>query len=155
MLSNHVTLINDNVGRVPAEAMPQLQKLARLAGARIVLRELAHEPTVKRGSPLTLQMKWANVGVGKLHRPYALRCFLLDATGQPAFTADAKAEPRDWLPGDHNLAESLSLPSTLNAGEYTLAVALVDPTGPGRPFRLAMDAPEKEDRYEVSKLRVE
>ena len=43
MLSNHVTLINDNIGRVPPEAMPQLEKLARLAGARFVLRELAHE----------------------------------------------------------------------------------------------------------------
>ena len=32
MLNNHVSLINDNVGRVPPEAMPQLEKLARLAG---------------------------------------------------------------------------------------------------------------------------
>ena len=83
MLSNHVTLINDNIGRVPPEAMPQLEKLARLAGARFVLRELAHEKSVKRGDLLNLRMKWANVGVGKLHRPYALRLFLLDAAGQP------------------------------------------------------------------------
>ncbi|HEY5915270.1 MAG TPA: hypothetical protein VJA21_32210 [Verrucomicrobiae bacterium] len=40
---NHVTLINDNIGRFPPEAMPQLEKLARLAGARLVLREVAHE----------------------------------------------------------------------------------------------------------------
>ena len=49
--------------------MPQLEKLARLAGASLFLRELAHEKTVKRGPTLNLNMKWANVGVGKLHHP--------------------------------------------------------------------------------------
>ena len=155
MLSNHVTLINDNFGRVPPAAMPQLEKLARLAGARFVLRELACDKTVQHGSPLKLQMTWANVGVGRLQRAYALRIFLLDAAGETVFTANAQADPRDWLPGDHRLTESLRLPATLKAGEYTLAVALVDPAGQGRPFRLAMAAPERAGRYEVGQVAVE
>ena len=77
-LNNHVSLINDNIGRVPPEAMPQLEKLARLAGARSVLRELKHEKSVQPGDLLNLRMKWAHVGVGKLHRPHALCVFLLD-----------------------------------------------------------------------------
>ena len=155
MLENHVTLINDNFGRVPPEAMPPLEKLARLAGARFILRELAHEKAVPRGAPLSLQMKWANVGVGKLHRPYVLRFFLLNAAGRPALNGDAQVEPRDWLPGEHGFTETLFLPSALIAGDYTLAVALVDPARAGRPFRLAMDAPEREGRYEISTVRVE
>ena len=155
MLSNHVSLINDNIGRVPPEAMPQLEKLARLAGARFVLRELTHEKTVRRGASLQMQMKWANVGVGKLHRTYALRLFLLDAAGQPALSVDGKANPRDWLPGTHDSAASLPIPSTLEAGEYTLAVALVEPNGSRPFFRLAIDAAEKQGRYEVSKVKVE
>ncbi|MCL4181326.1 MAG: DUF4832 domain-containing protein [Verrucomicrobia bacterium] len=155
MLRNHVTLINDNIGRVPPEAMPQLEKLARLAGARFVLRELTHEPTVSRGGSLNLKMQWANVGVGKLYRPYTLRLFLLDAARRPVLTLDAKADPRDWLPGEHSLAESLFVPSELAVGQYTLALMLGDPGGQGRPFRLAIDAPEKEGRYELSTLNVE
>ena len=99
MLSNHVTLINDNIGRVPPEAMPQLEKLARLAGARFVLRELAHEKTVQRGAPLTLQMKWANVGVGKLHRPYVLRLYLLDGTAKPVLTCGRQGRSTRLAPG--------------------------------------------------------
>ena len=38
MLNNHVSVINDNFGRVPPEAMPQLEKLARLASYCVVLR---------------------------------------------------------------------------------------------------------------------
>jgi len=154
MLRNHVTLINDNIGRVPPEAMPQLEKLARLAGARFVLRELTHEETVQRGAPLNLQMKWANVGVGKLQHPYALRLFLLDTAGRPALTSDAKVDPRDWLPGEYNLTESLLVPHSLAVGDYTVALTLADPRAQRRPFRLAMDAPEKEGRYEVSKVNV-
>ncbi|MEK7676489.1 MAG: DUF4832 domain-containing protein [Verrucomicrobiota bacterium] len=155
MLNNHVTLINDNVGRVPPEAMPSLEKLARLAGYRFVLRELTHEKTVKRGAALDLKMKWANVGVGKLYHSFVLRFFLLDGEGQPAFAADAKADLRDWLPGEHGLTESLPVPATLKAGEYTLALALVDPSDRRRPLRLAMDAPEKEGRYAVSRVKIE
>lgn len=33
---NHVALINDNLARVLLEAIPPLEKLARLAGARLV-----------------------------------------------------------------------------------------------------------------------
>ncbi len=155
MLRNHVTLINDNIGRVPPEAMAQLEKLARLAGARFVLREVAHEKTVKRGAPLDLQMTWANVGVGRLDHHYTLRFFLLDAAGEPVFKGDSKADPRTWLPGEQHLAESLLLPPTLKTGEYRLAVALVDPGGQRRPFRLAIDAPEHLGRYELSKVDVQ
>jgi hypothetical protein len=155
MLRNHVTLINDNIGRVPPEARPQLERLARFAGARFVLRELVHAKTVKRGTPLNLEMGWANVGVGKLCRPFAFRLFLLDAAGQPALAADAKADPRDWLPGEHQFTESLSIPSSLTPGEYPLAVALVDPDAHRPPFRLAIDVAEKEGRYAVSEVSVE
>jgi hypothetical protein len=118
MLSNHVTLINDNVGRVPPEAMPQLEKLARLADARFVLRELTHEKAVAPGSPLHLQMKWANTGVGKLYRPYTLQFTLIDSSGKVCFKTDGKVDPRQWLPGEHPVSAPLQLPASLQAGEY-------------------------------------
>jgi hypothetical protein len=150
MLSNHVTLINDNVGRVPPQEMPQLEKLAQLAGARFVLRELAHQKEVAPGNTLRLQMKWTNLGVGKLYRPYTLQLSLVDFWGKVCFMADAKADPRQWLPGEHQVIESLQLPATLQPGEYTLMVGVIDPGGQRRPFLLAIDAPEHDGRYSVS-----
>jgi hypothetical protein len=99
-------------------------------------------------------MKWANVGVGKLHRAHVLQFFLLDAAGRPVLSADAQTDPRAWLPGEHDLTESFAVPSALEVGEYTVALTLVDPGRQHRPFRLAMDAPEKEGRYAVSKVNV-
>ena len=53
---------------------------------------------------MTLNMKWANVGVGKLYRPYVLRFALVDAGGKVAFTADGKADLRQWLPGEFEVS---------------------------------------------------
>jgi hypothetical protein len=57
--------------------------------------------------------------VGTLHRPCALGVSLLEAKGQPAVTARAKADPRAWLPGEHAFTEVMLLPSTLAAGADT------------------------------------
>lgn len=155
MLANHVTLINDNIGRVPPEAMPQLEKLARLAGYRFVLREAAHEKSAKRGSALNLQTKWSNVGVGKLYRPYVLRLAVRNPAGQTVATADSKADPRDWLPGDHEATASWQVPSDLQPGEYSLAVSLLDPSNPRQRLHLATDAPSAEGWYTVGRVTIE
>ncbi len=154
MLNNHVTLINDNIGRFPPVVLPQMEKLARLAGARLVLRELTYEQGIKRGAVLHLEMKWANVGVGKLYQPYSLRCWLVDSAGHTCFVADAKADLRQWLPGEHLATIPLGLPATLEPGEYDLVLGLVDPAGMRRPFLLAIDAPEKDGRYTVGQVRI-
>jgi hypothetical protein len=155
MLSNHVTLINDNVGRVPPEALPALEKLSRLSGYRFVLRELECEKTVAGGANLNLKMKWANVGVGKLYRPFELRCSLFDSNNRVVFTSQSMADARNWLPGEHDLTVSLPMPKDLNAGDYTLTVALVDSTGIHQPLHLAIEAPEKDGFYKVSRITIE
>jgi hypothetical protein len=155
MLSNHVTLINDNFGRFPPEAKNQLDKLARLSGYRFALRELAHEKTVNRGAELNISMTWANVGVGKLYRPFVLRLVLLDSAGNITFTANFKADPRDWLPGERDIVERFSIPSNLHPGEYAVALTLADPSQPNRWIRLAIDVPENNGRYPVSRVTVE
>ena len=155
MLTNHVTMINDNLGRVPPEALPQLNKLARLAGYRFVLREVAHEKSVARGAALAVKMKWANVGVGKLYRPFQLQLSLVNGAGQTVATAIAAADPRDWLPGERDVPAPLLIPASLPPGEYTLAVALTDPANQHSPLQLAMDAPVKQGWYQVSRVKVE
>lgn len=155
MLRNHVSLINDNFGKFPPEALPQLEKLARLAGARLVLRDVTHAKTVPHGEALNVEMNWDNVGVGRIQHPYVLRVSLLDVRGEAVLWTDAKADLQAWLPGGHRQTTSLSLPATLKPGDYTLAVSLVVPDGRIRPFRLAMDAPEKDGHYAISRVTVE
>lgn len=155
MLNNHVSMINDNLGQVPPEAMPQLEKLARLAGYRFVLREMGCEKLVRRGTALNVKMKWANVGVGRLYRPFELHLSLRNTAGQTVINTTAIADARQWLPGDHDVAASIPIPADAEPGAHTLAVALTDPANQHRPLNLAMDAPARAGWYLVSQTKVE
>ena len=155
MLSNHVSMINDNLGRVPPEAAPQLDKLARLAGYRFVLRQVGHEKLVRRGAALNVKMKWANVGVGKLYRPCELRLSLRKFRRPNGRQHHRQRRCAEWLPGEHDVAALIQIPADLERGEYTLAVALTDPANQRLPLNLAMDAPAKEGWYVISQTRIE
>lgn len=154
MLRNHVTLINDNIGRVPPEAMPQLERLARLAGARLYLRVLEHPATARAGAALPLRMTWVNVGVGRMHRPYRLHAALGDDRGGRVLEHEGATEPRNWFPGEHEVTETLPLPHGLTPGNYAVLVSLRDPTGRGPPWKLAMEVPERDGWYVVGQVRV-
>lgn len=155
MLKNHVSMINDNIGRVPAKAMSQLQKLARLAGYRFVLRELALKKSVQHGEVLDVKMKWANVGVGKLYDDYELQLSLRNSVGQTVVTSASDADPREWLPGEHDVAVQMPISSSLPVGKYTLNIALVDKNASRKPLNLAIAVPAKDGWYQVGLLSVE
>jgi hypothetical protein len=95
------------------------------------------------------------VGVGKLYRPFNLCLSLRNAVGQTVVTNKADTDPREWLPGERDVAAVVQVPASLERGDYTLAVALIDPASPGRSISLAMDAPAKDGWYFVSQVRVE
>ena len=155
MAANHVTLINDNVGRVPPDQMPKLERLARRAGYRFALREISHPDSLAPGETLTVNMKWSNLGVGKLYRHYSLVLYLLDSNGAVVCQqGQAEIDPTAWLPGDQSVAATLRLPGGLQAGQYTLGLALVDPTSKKPAIRLAIDAPQTDRLYRLSSVRV-
>lgn len=155
MLDNHVTLINDNVGRVPEAEMPRLLDLARLSGYRFVLREVTFPARAVRGARPEVRLKVSNVGVGRLYRPHALGFVLLDAAGKETYRAKGAADPCRWLPGDHTVVEPLEIPRALPAGTYTLGLALVDPAAGKPAIRLACDVPETDRIHALGPLRVE
>jgi hypothetical protein len=152
MLRNHVTLINDNIGRVPPEARPQLDELARRAGARLFLREIEHAALAAPGTAVPVRMRWANTGVGRMHRSYRLELTLLNARDEPVAVHRPDVDPRQWLPGEHRVVTDLPVPPHLAPGDYRLAVALVDPAGTRPPWRLAMDAPQPAGRTVVGEV---
>lgn len=154
MLRHHVTFVHDNLGVIPDGKISIFNKLSKLAGARFVLNEMSFEKSLKAGSPLNINMKWSNTGVGKLYLPYVLRFFILDSTNKVVFNTDAKSDPDNWLPGTYSISEPVQIPASIKKGNYKLALALVDKTGNRSPFRLAIDLPAKDGMYILSELSI-
>jgi hypothetical protein len=155
ILANHVTYINDNLGPVPEEELPKLRELARRSGYRFVLRQVSHAAEVSPGGELDVEMKWSNVGVGKLHRRHALVLYLLDANFKIVATQEQPhVDPADWLPGDHTVPGRIDVPPTLRPGPYTLALALTDPHTGTPAIRLPIDAPHAGRIHRLSLVSV-
>ena len=154
MLSNHVTFINDNLGRVPAGSLMQLQRLTLRAGYRFVLRDIALEKVVAPGASLNIKMNWANVGVGKLYRACQLKLALRNAGGLIVASLVVPTDPREWLPGEREVRALLAIPPATVAGDYALEVCLTEAERPGRNLRLAMEAPMAGGWYQVSHIIV-
>jgi len=153
MLDNHVSLINDNIGSVPPDVMPQLTELTRRSGYRFVLREVSHLKEAGRGTQLAVRMKWSNVGVARLYAKYGLELSLLDAQGKVVARTLTAVDPGSWLPGDIACEGAIGIGSGLQSGVYGIGLALVDTTG--RPaIRLAIDYPDADLRYRVGEVAV-
>jgi hypothetical protein len=152
MLRNHVSVIHDNLGPVPAEAQPLIAKLARLAGYRFVLRDLTLPADIHPGAAIPLSMHWANVGVAPIYRRFNVTLQLRDSAGDPVLTSTVPADLRDWLPGNYTVPATLDLPAGLAPGDYTLHLALLDPTHQRPPLHLAIDAPERDGWYTLTTL---
>ena len=142
-----------------------MEKLARLAGYRFVLRNILHPKSITAATPIKVKMTWANVGVAKLYHPYELQLELINEQGKPVTKVVVDTDPRDWLPGEQIITTQLptnglvpgqiSLATTgLPPGRYTLTVALRDKTQHLPAIKLAMDAPEKDGRYTVGKIEI-
>jgi hypothetical protein len=153
MLDNHVTMINDNVGKVPLGALDKLKLLARLAGYRFVLRSGSYQLGSNR--TLDVVMNWANTGVGKLYRSFELSLALSDGNGKVVAQSTVKNDPKSWLPGERKVSTKWQLPHNLASGSYTFSTALVDPTGNLPPLKLAVDAPTIDGWTQLGEVRVE
>jgi hypothetical protein len=154
MLRHHVTFINDNLGVIPGDKISMFNKLSKFAGARFVLNEMTHEESVKRNSEFVIKMKWTNSGVGKVYKPYILRFFIIDQAGKVVLSSDAKSDPFKWYPGEINISESIYIPETLKKGIYNLALAMENRNKDQQSFRLAIDVPDSNGMYIISKLKI-
>ena len=131
-----------------------LERLARRAGYRFVLRSISHPRLVSLGKTLPISMNWENVGVGRLLRHFDLQIRLQDPEGKIILTRTA-SDARKWLPGPMPISSTLNVPEHLNPGVFTLTVALVDANHSRGPLHLAIDVPSNAGWYTVSKISIQ
>lgn len=144
-LACHGTLFNGKSGKLPDDPLfrQELERFLKRLGYRLVLREVRY-PAQADGS-LAVVMKWQNVGSAPCYRPYRVAFRLTDSNGASRALVSEVTVNR-WLPGSVDLfteaffkevpdlplgpvceeTAKLAVPADLPAGDYTLAVAVVD-----------------------------
>jgi len=166
-LGLHASYLNNKSASIPEGFRPEVERLLRRLGYRLVLREVAHAQTVKRGDDLEVKQLWENVGVAP---PYGDYRVALAAYGPRTVYGGLGDSVQGWLPGRHEVRAVLST-RELEPGAYRLGVGVrrwvdadahpdAEPLGRGTEasagpaLRLAIDAQQTDAYYLVSEFEV-
>ncbi|MNC05809.1 hypothetical protein D3C75_533030 [compost metagenome] len=136
------------------EVNANIQTFLSTIGYRFRLHAETHAKSAKPGDVLPVRMTWVNEGVAPFYFSWPLELSLADAQGMIALKATAEEDIRTWLPGNKQIAASLSLPATLPEGEYTLCAAILDPNKGAPGIELAMKGKRSDGRYTLGSLTV-
>jgi Domain of unknown function (DUF4832)/Beta-galactosidase len=149
----HISSFNGKSSSVPSEWQPQVDRWLKKMGYRFVLRKFTYPRAVKPQGKIDFTTWWENKGVAPCYRqfPLALR---LKGTGRTTVLPTA-ADIRTWVPGDVVYDNAVFVPADMPAGEYDLAIALLDPQTREPKVKLAIAGVEPDGWYTLGKLRVE
>lgn len=174
-LALHGSYINNKSAPLPGDPQvrPELERFLRRLGYRLVLRQLRHPAQVGPGAELPLHMQWQNTGSAPCYKPYVLAyrlerngAVVVEHTSQVAvsawmpgsvelFTEEFYAGPPDLPPGDPvAVSDRVAIPPGTPAGQYTLAIAVVDPQSGTPVVQLGIAGRREDGWYPLSRVTV-
>lgn len=156
-LQQHASYLNNKSMPLPPGARPQVERLLRRMGYRLVLRRLLHPASVRAGEVLTIDMHWENVGVAPPYGDDFLgwRLVPLGSGGQGTRLSSAQPQSiRGWLPGPRELREDLPLPESLPAGSYELQLAVLAADEGSPSVQLAIEGRTEDGWYRLGRIEV-
>ncbi|MBI2299415.1 MAG: DUF4832 domain-containing protein [Armatimonadetes bacterium] len=153
-LQCHGSYLNNKSAPIPDGAQPEIDRLLRKLGYRLVLKRAEHDDRAAAGARLTVRTAWENVGVAPPYHEFVLALRLRDAA-QNMVIQTTTTSIRGWLPGAHEAEFAADLPAGLKAGDYTLSLGVVAPGGRVPVVRLAIAGRDEEGWYPLGGVRVE
>jgi hypothetical protein len=152
-LEYHASYVNNKSAPIPDGFRPEVERLIRKLGYRLVLRSIEHADSAAPGAPLDVKMDWENIGVAPPYGDYRIAFRFTDSAGKAAPVA-THLTIKGWLPGTHAASMSLSIPKDLAKGKCRLALGIVDPRTGEPAVRLAIEGRDATGWYPVSAFDV-
>ncbi len=106
------------------------------------------------GESVEIPVTWDNSGVAPIYYNCPVTLQLKDAGGSVVYEETQDFDTTSWLPGRSTVKASLSVPSDLTEGDYTLAVKMT--TGDSRKdvILLSMEGENADGSYDIYSIRV-
>jgi hypothetical protein len=124
-ISWHATFVQNKSNAIPAEWIPDIERLVMKLGFRLVLRDLNYPDVATAGSALAIHMKWENLGIAPPYRDHRLAFRLRDDHQINHAVIMSEQSILGWLPGETNIVVNYPLPADLQPGNYSLEMGLV------------------------------
>jgi hypothetical protein len=148
----HISSFNNKSSAVPEEWRPQVNRWLKKMGYRFVLRKFTYPGAVRPQGQLAFTSWWENKGVAPCYRQYPLAMRLKSAARTEVLMTGA--DIRCWLPGDSIYDDVVSLPADMPAGDYEIAIALLDPDTRKPSVKLAIAGVDTGGWYNLGRIAV-
>ncbi len=150
----HASYVNNKSAPIPEGTRPEIERLLRRLGYRLVLRAVEHPVSVKPGGKTTVTLDWENVGVAPPYRNDRVAVRLRPRDGGQAGVFVTETSIRGWLPGRYRTELTFEVPVGLGASRHELAIGVLDPHSQQPAVRLAIVGRDAEGWYPVSQVEV-
>lgn len=131
-----------------------LNTLLKKMGYRFRIVSETHEQWARPGNPLTVAMTWENSGVAPFYYPWKIELSLENQKGEIEARTEIQDDIRAWHPGIGRINTFLSIPANIRKGQYTLCIAILDPSTGLPGIELAMEQNRGDKRYRLGKVRI-
>ena len=138
---------------IPASQIASIERFLKRCGYRLVLRRLVVPrilPVGVKQLPVTVELE--NAGVAPPYRDYVLAMKLTGGT-EP-IVLHSQVQTSKWLPGRHKIEDVFVLPGPIGAGNYNLAIGLLEPSSHRPAIRFANRGMGREGWYTVGIFKV-
>jgi hypothetical protein len=115
---------------------------------------LTHTTEARPGGSLTVRSLWENKGVAPIYHPWPLAYRLRSNADQVVATWKSTASLMKWLPGTHEVDETVAIPAGVPAATYTLDVAILTEDAKVAHVELAIGGKRQDKWYPVSEVTI-
>jgi hypothetical protein len=99
-------------------------------------------------------MLWENVGVAPPYRDNTIAFRITHEGSGEISVFPTETSIQGWLPGETEVVESLTMPESLNPGQYKLEIGIVDGSIGAPSVRLAIEGRAEDGWYPLSQFEV-
>ena len=153
-ISWHATFIQNKSNYIPANWIPEIERLVMKLGFRLALRDIDFDENVHPGSEIPISMKWENLGIAPPYRDHRIAFRLKDESGNNKAVKITEATILGWLPGEKSINVKYKLPDDLPAGNYSLEMSVVFHSSIDHVIPIANKGKTNDGWYAVSSMKV-
>lgn len=131
-----------------------VEKGLRTMGYRLVPTALTYPTSIRGGEKIIVEATWVNRGVGRMTRDAAVSFSLVNGEGKAIATAEGGTlATHEWVKGKEYASHNEAAFEGVPAGEYQLAMTLIDPQS-GKRIALPVVGARDDRVYPVGTVRV-
>jgi hypothetical protein len=144
----HTTHIHNKWAVIPDAWLPEIERLMKVVGFRLVLRNLYFTRLVApEGFGLAINMDWENTGIAPPYRDHRIALRLRDINDKVHAVTITGESIKGWLPGKKNISVKYEFPNDLPEGDYSLEMGLVFHSSIGHDIPIANQGRTREGWY--------